>query len=139
MPYWRIQDLGFRGIAFPFRIDEAGRVAVADTDAKEGRWDSLAQALKQLIMTPPGTRFFNRSFGSRPSHLLFRPNRPEEIVIWAHETREMLRIWEPRLELTSFEVVDYFESTAFVRAGFRVVYTELYGQVEAELPMEIQG
>jgi phage baseplate assembly protein W len=137
MPYWRLQDLGFRGVAYPFQIDDTGRVALADTDAKTGRWDSLAMALKQLITTRPGERFFNRSFGARPSHLLFRLNRPEEIAIWAYETQDILRMWEPRLELTSFDVVDYFESTAIVNVGFRVVYTELYGQVQAELPLEL--
>lgn len=136
MPYWRTKDLGFTGIAFPFRLDEAGRVAVATTDVRRGVSDSLRQALIQLIYTPRGSRFFNRGFGAAPLHLLFSPNRVATLELWYHDLTELLAMWEPRIGLTGMEVVDIFESTAVCRIGFQVRETILYDHVEAEIRLE---
>ncbi|MEN3010510.1 MAG: GPW/gp25 family protein [Candidatus Bipolaricaulaceae bacterium] len=136
MPYWRVKDLGFTGIAYPFRLDASGRVAVATAAGRTGRVDSLVQALPQLISTPKGSRFFNRSFGAKPLHILFSPNRPATLALWYHDLQELLEIWDPRIEPYGFSIVDQFESTAICRIGFRVRKTLLEGFVDAELPLE---
>lgn len=136
MPYWRTKDLGFTGLAFPFHLDRSGRVAVATTNVRAQRSDSLRQALIQLIYTPRGTRFFNRAFGAAPLHLLFSPNRPETLELWYHDLGELLATWEPRISLTGMQVVDMFESTAVCRIGFQVRETVLHDHVEAEIRWE---
>lgn len=136
MPYWRTQDLGFTGWAYPFHLDAQGHVAQATTDVDRGVVDSLKQALQQLISTPKGSRFFNRSFGAKPIDIVFRRNLPEEMMLFASELQDLLVMWEPRLILTKFEIVEQFESTAILRIGFRIRRTQLTGFVDAEIPME---
>lgn len=136
MPYWRVKDLGFTGIAYPFRIDPSGRVAVATTDVRAGVTDSLKQALEQLLRTAKGERFFNRAFGAKPVHLVFRRNVPEEMTAWYSDIEDILSVWEPRVEPFGFQIVDQFESTAIMRIGFRVRKTLLEGFVDAEIPRE---
>lgn len=57
-------------------------------------------------------------------------------MLFASELQDLLVMWEPRLILTNFEIVEQFESTAILRIGFRIRRTQLTGFVDAEIPME---
>jgi phage baseplate assembly protein W len=136
VPYWRSKDIGFRGFWYPFQLDSRGAVMLNDTAIDDGIVDSIAQAIDQLIHTRVGSRFFNRSFGAAPVDLIFRRNLPEEMYLWASEIQDILRMWEPRVAMTEFEITDQFDSTAIIRLGFQVRQTQLHGFVEAAIPME---
>lgn len=58
-------------IAYPFRLDGRGRVAVA------GREDHIRQMIEQLLFTAPGERVNRPDFGTGVMQLVFAPNSAE--------------------------------------------------------------
>ncbi len=132
-PYWRVKDIGYTGISYPFRITPAGVVAVSTVDVASGDVSCVAEDLQQLVRTPRGSRFFNRSFGAEPLWIVFRRNVPEEMYLWASDLQDLLEMWEPRVRVTHFDVVDQFGGTAIIAIGWVIQRTQLYGQTEVEL------
>lgn len=57
-------------LAYPVEILETGLPKLITSD------DLLRQAIKDRILTPVGSRFFHRSYGSRVRQLLNEPNAP---------------------------------------------------------------
>ena len=58
-------------MAFPFRIDQLGRTAVAGYD------DHVRDMIEQLLFTSPGERVMRPEFGCGLLDLVFAPNSPE--------------------------------------------------------------
>ncbi|MDD3492412.1 MAG: GPW/gp25 family protein [Candidatus Thermoplasmatota archaeon] len=136
MRYWRTKDIGYSGIAFPFNIDDRGSVVRNNVDLVEGTYDTIRQAIQQILLTRVGSRFFHRSFGASPIYILFRLNTPEELMLVRSEIDDFLRRWEPRCVLTHFEIQHQEESTAVIKIGYQIVRTQLQDFVEAKLPLQ---
>jgi phage baseplate assembly protein W len=58
-------------IAYPFKIDGSGRVALADEGAH------VEQLMEQLLFTNPGERVNRPDFGVGLMHLVFAPDSDE--------------------------------------------------------------
>lgn len=136
MKYWRTQDIGFRGIAYPFRVDDRGCVVENVVDLVEARYDTIRQAIEQVLLTVKGSRFFHRSFHGAPIHILYRMNTPEELALIRSEIEDFLRRWEPRCALTKFEIVLQEENIAIVRVEYKILRTQLKDWVTARLPWQ---
>ncbi|RLG06258.1 MAG: hypothetical protein DRN68_07255 [Thaumarchaeota archaeon] len=132
-PYWRTKDIGYTGISYPFRIGPDGNVAVATVDFESGDVSCIAEDLQQLVKTPIGSRFFNRSFGAAPLWIVFRRNVPEEMYLFASDLMDLLAKWEPRVEVTRFDVEQQFDGVAIMSVGWFIKKTQLYGNTEVEI------
>ena len=79
---------------------------ISVTDGKLlGGVDHLRQSVRDILMTPLGSRIMRRDYGSRLFELIDAPiNRATIMEIYA-ATAEALEKWEPRLQLQSVQVV----------------------------------
>lgn len=81
-------------------------IGISVTDGKLlGGLDHLRQSVRDILMTPIGSRVMRRDYGSRLFELIDAPiNRGTIMEIYA-ATAEALEKWEPRLQLQSVQVV----------------------------------
>lgn len=65
----------------------------------------LRQSIRDILTTPIGSRVMRREYGSRLFELIDNPtNRQTLLEIYA-ATADALRIWEPRIRVTSIRAV----------------------------------
>lgn len=87
------------GLSFPLRTDARGNIMLAS-----GSQD-IEQAVHIILSTRPGERVMRPTFGCRAHELLFEPRSPTTISLLQEYVYEALRIWEPRINLLSVDVV----------------------------------
>jgi len=71
--------------------------------------ESIKQAVKNLVLTVPGERFFNPDFGSRVTDLLFEPMDPFLMDAIRIEIETSINNFEPRILLTLVEVTPNYD------------------------------
>jgi len=77
----------------------------ATTGKALGGLDHLRQSIGDILSTPIGTRVMRRDYGSRLYQLVDAPlNRNTLLDLYA-ATAEALEKWEPRISVTSVQVV----------------------------------
>lgn len=64
--------------------------------AKVTNEDSVAQSMRNIVLTATGERFYDMNKGSRIRHSLFEPNNPETIELIKLQLRSALNAYEPR-------------------------------------------
>lgn len=111
---------GTDGLSFPFRLSETGSLATSGVNLREGNVDHIKEGLLQLFGTRKGERFFRRDFGDEMGSLIFRPNSPEEVTLWASERDDVLRRWEPRVHVRAFKILQQKEHFLQFRMEFIV-------------------
>lgn len=83
---------GFRGAAFPFRIDPTtGGVATAQDDAK------VMQNVRVLLATRIGERPLQRDYGTRLPSIVQDPNDEVTLDLAVQQARQAIMRWEPRV------------------------------------------
>jgi uncharacterized protein len=87
------------GLSFPLRTDARGKIMLTS-----GGQD-IEEAIRIILSTRPGERVMRPRFGCRAHELLFEPRNPTTISLLQEYVYEALRIWEPRIELISVDVV----------------------------------
>ena len=88
-----------QGIAFPFRANARGDVALS-----AGVVD-IEQSIRVILSTVPGERVMRPTFGCRAWELVFDPNHAATHALMTEYVREALTMWEPRITV---ERVDSF-------------------------------
>jgi phage baseplate assembly protein W len=91
------------GWAFPVARERPGEdapspLAMSVDDA------SVRDAIEIILSTRKGERMMRPDFGCDLSGLLFSPNDGAARATAAFETREALRIWEPRIDVIDVRV-----------------------------------
>lgn len=81
--------------------------------AKLTNEDSVKQALKNLVLTNRGERFYNSFIGSRVSSLLFEPMDSVTQTSIENEIRETILNNEPRVELIDIKAIPDFDNNAY--------------------------
>lgn len=97
-------------------LSTSGKPVVFDEEA-------VRQAIRRIITTRKGSRFFNRSFGSRIENLLFEPINELTAASIRSEVFLVLEIYEPRIEIfygSSDVTVDHESGCYRVDLVFRV-------------------
>lgn len=85
--------------------------------------DAIKNSIRNIILTPIGSRAFNPSFGTKIQTLLFEHPTPVTAIAIRSEIKIALERLEPRVKVTSIEVfqrqldTDYEVSITFV-AGY---------------------
>ncbi len=107
MPIQRISR-GFKDISMTFQSNPLNNDLIALKDA-----NAIGRSVRNIIMTIPGERFFQPSFGSGVNRVLF--NNMDEISasILEDEIRNSIRNYEPRVKLRSLKVQANFDNNAF--------------------------
>ena len=68
--------------------------------------EHLRQSVRDILVTPIGTRVMRRDYGSRLMRLVDAPTSPGLLVHLYAATAEALRKWEPRLRLSRVKATD---------------------------------
>jgi phage baseplate assembly protein W len=113
----------YRDVSFSFVHPATGDVLVS-TDL-----DAIRNSIKNIILTPIGTRPFFPIFGTRVTSLLFELADPQTERILEDEIVNGITRWETRVTNVRAEVYDYSERNAY---SVTVYFTATYG-VNAEL------
>jgi phage baseplate assembly protein W len=87
------------GLNFPLRTDARGKIMLVTGN------DDIEQAIRIILSTRTGERVMRPTFGCRAHELLFEPRTPTTISLMQEYVYEALRIWEPRIELVSVNVI----------------------------------
>ena len=107
MPIQRVSR-GFKDISMTFQSNPLNDDLIALKNA-----NAIARSVRNIVMTIPGERFFQPSFGSGVNRVLF--NNMDEISasILEDEIRNSIRNYEPRVRLRSILVSPNFDNNAF--------------------------
>ena len=107
MPIQRVSR-GFKDISMTFQSNPLNDDLIALKNA-----NAIARSVRNIVMTIPGERFFQPSFGSGVNRVLF--NNMDEISasILEDEIRNSIRNYEPRVRLRSLKVQANFDNNTF--------------------------
>lgn len=81
--------------------------AIADTD-------HLRQSVRDILLTPQGSRLARREYGSLLSALIDQPQNPALRLQIMSAVYVALNRWEPRLTLDSITINDNFDGSMVV-------------------------
>ena len=123
MPIQRVSR-GFKDISMTFQSNPLNNDLIALKDA-----NAIGRSVRNIVMTIPGERFFQPSFGSGINRVLF--NNMDEISasILEDEIRNAIINYEPRVELRSVKVQPDFDTN-----NFNTVIT--YSIIGADIPSQ---
>lgn len=113
----------YRDVSFSFIHPASGDVLVS-TDL-----DAIKNSIKNIILTPVGTRPFFPEFGTRVTSLLFELADVQTERILEDEIADGIKKWEKRVTNVRAEVYDYSDRNAY---AVTVYFTATYG-INAEL------
>jgi uncharacterized protein len=88
-----------RGWSFPVDPGADGQLDYADGPEK------VRQAIRIVLETEPGERVMRPDFGCGLQQYLMRPNTVAARALIQHQVELALTTWEPRIRLTSVDVV----------------------------------
>lgn len=86
------------GWAFPLNVDATGGVALVTADRE------IQESLRIILGTAPGERPMRPEFGCRIHEHVFGPANSTTAGQAAHDVREAIDRWEPRVELLDVSV-----------------------------------
>lgn len=116
MPVERVSK-AFRDLSMTFQINPLNNDFIALRNE-----NAIARAMRNLILTARGERFFDPFYGSNIKNLLFENVQPETALTLQDEIREVIENYEPRVVLNDVIVepdVDY--NQYLVTIDYRVV------------------
>jgi uncharacterized protein len=88
------------GIAFPLGLDSQGRISM------NGLEDHVRQSILLILQTARGERVMRPEFGAGLRKLIFSPLTAATAPLVAHEVKEALIRFEPRIEVLEVKVMD---------------------------------
>ena len=84
--------------------------------------NAIARAVRNIVSTTPGEKFFDPDFGSSVSEILFENVDDITAVSIEDEIKSSLKNYEPRVELINVTVDPNFDENQFdVRITYRIV------------------
>jgi len=86
-------------LALPYGFDTTGRTATTDLA------DHIRDMILQILLTSPGERVMRPTFGAGLRRYLMDPNTPSTRAQIALDVQAALQTWEPRITVTSVQVV----------------------------------
>ena len=84
--------------------------------------NAIARAVRNIVLTTPGEKFFDPDFGSSVSEILFENVDDITAISIEDEIKSSLKNYEPRVELINVTVDPNFDENQFdVRITYRIV------------------
>ena len=107
MPLERISR-DFKDISMTFQSNPLNRDLIGIKNET-----AIARSVKNLVLTSQGERFFNSSFGTKVSKLLFENIDAMTASIIKDEISFTLNTYEPRIEVTDLTVSPNYDENEF--------------------------
>ena len=84
--------------------------------------NAIARAVRNIVLTSPGEKFFDPDFGSSVSEILFENVDDITAVSIQDEIRNCLNNYEPRVDLVNVDVNPNFDENQFdVKITYKIV------------------
>ena len=107
MPLQRVSQ-GFKDISMSFQANPLNSDLIGLKNE-----NAIARALRNIVFTLPGEKFFNENFGSNISASLFENIDDITASTIKDEIYQSIQNFEPRVSLTSVNVYPNFEENGF--------------------------
>ena len=107
MPVERVSR-GFKDISMTFQANPLNSDLIAIKNE-----NAIARSVKNIVFTLPGEKFFNPTFGSRISQVLFENIDDITASVIVDEIKESIRNFEPRVELLDVQAFPNFDNNQF--------------------------
>ena len=107
MPLQRVSQ-GFKDISMSFQANPLNGDLIGLKNE-----NAIARALRNIVFTIPGEKFFNENFGSNVSASLFENIDDLSANSLKDEIEQSIRNYESRVDLQSVEVFPNFDENAF--------------------------
>ena len=123
MPLERISQ-GFRDVSMTFKKNPLTNDLIAIKNR-----NAIARSVKNIVFTVPGEKFFNESFGSKVSELLFDNMDDLTAANIKDEIERSIINNEPRVKLRKVQTFPNFENNQFD-------VTIIYDIIGADIPAQ---
>ena len=107
MPLERVSRK-FKDVSMSFKINPLNNDLVALKNAT-----AISRSVRNIIFTTPGEKFFEPTFGSRVSQMLFENMDDITAISIRDEIKNSIDIFEPRVQLTGVRVNPDFDSNQY--------------------------
>ena len=116
MPAQRVSK-SFKDLSMSFKFNPLSGDLIALKNE-----NAIARAVRNIVLTTPGEKFFDPDFGSSVSEILFENVDDITAVSIEDEIKSSLKNYEPRVELINVTVDPNFDANQFdVRITYRIV------------------
>ena len=116
MPAQRVSK-SFKDISMSFKFNPLSGDLIALKNE-----NAIARAVRNIVLTTPGEKFFDPDFGSSVSEILFENVDDITAVSIEDEIKSSLKNYEPRVELINVNVNPNFDANQFdVIISYRIV------------------
>ena len=107
MPLQRVSQ-GFKDVSMTFQANPLNGDLIGLKNE-----NAIARALRNIVFTLPGEKFFNENFGSQITASLFENVDDLSAISIRDEIEQAIINYEPRVDLQKVEVFPNFEDNAF--------------------------
>ena len=116
MPAQRVSK-SFKDLSMSFKFNPLSGDLIALKNE-----NAIARAVRNIVLTTPGEKFFDPDFGSSVSEILFENVDDITAISIEDEIKSSLKNYEPRVELINVTVDPNFDANQFdVRITYRIV------------------
>ena len=116
MPAQRVSK-SFKDVSMSFKFNPLSGDLIALKNE-----NAIARAVRNIVLTSPGEKFFDPDFGSSVSEILFENVDDITAISIEDEIKSSLKNYEPRVELINVTVNPNFDENQFdVRITYRIV------------------
>ena len=123
MPLERVSQ-GFKDISMTFQANPLNEDLIALKNA-----NAIARSVRNIVMTLPGEKFFNPTFGSRISESLFENIDDITATVIIDEIRESIDNYEPRVDLLDVQAFPDYDNNSFdVTIIYEIIGIEIPAQ-----------
>ena len=123
MPLERVSQ-GFKDISMTFQANPLNEDLIALKNA-----NAIARSVRNIVMTLPGEKFFNPTFGSRITESLFENIDDITATVIIDEIRESFDNYEPRVDLLDVQAFPNYDNNSFdVTIIYEIIGIEIPAQ-----------
>ena len=116
MPAQRVSK-SFKDVSMSFKFNPLSGDLIALKNE-----NAIARAVRNIVLTTPGEKFFDPDFGSSVSEILFENVDDITAISIEDEIKSSLKNYEPRVELINVNVNPNFDANQFdVIISYRIV------------------
>ena len=116
MPAQRVSK-SFKDVSMSFKFNPLSGDLIALKNE-----NAIARAVRNIVLTTPGEKFFDPDFGSSVGEILFENVDDITAVSIEDEIKSSLKNYEPRVELIDVNVNPNFDENQFdVTISYRIV------------------
>ena len=116
MPAQRVSK-SFKDLSMSFKFNPLSGDLIALKNE-----NAIARAVRNIVLTTPGEKFFDPDFGSSVGEILFENVDEITAVSIEDEIKSSLKNYEPRVELIDVNVEPNFDENQFdVTISYRIV------------------